>query len=70
MKIGVIAVAVFGVFASGTLGVIPFWLSKDMVSTCEYYRKNEIQMVDGTECGSQVCADAKNAYINEVSMHT
>ena len=57
---------IFGIFASGTLGVIPFWLSRDMVGTCKYYRENEIQMVAGTECGSQVCADAKMAYIDEV----
>ena len=70
MQIGVLAVVVFGVLASGTLGALPFWLSRDMVGTCSFYRKNEIKVVEGSECGSQVCADAKQAYIGEVCIYS
>ena len=68
-KLGINMVLLFGVLISGTLSALPFWLARDMKSTCDFYRQPTTEPIaDGLNraCQSEVCAMAKQAYIDEV----
>ena len=68
-KAGIISVVVFGIFASGTLSSLPFYLSRDMRNTCSFYRNPEkAPIADGLDrtCQSELCSIAKQSYIDEV----
>ena len=49
----------FGIFASGTLSSLPFYLSRDMRNTCSFYRNPEkAPIADGLDrtCQSEAAA--------------
>jgi hypothetical protein len=68
-KLGIYSVLIFGVLASGILSGLPFYLSRDMSNTCRFFRNPEREPIaDGLNraCQSEICAMAKQAYVNEV----